>query len=465
MLSQEEITWILANGTRQQIESLNHHLENPLWTFKPRKDNPARHDEMTSFLANTDPGLMVLLGGVGSSKTFSGAIKTAKLLLGTEAPKDLCPFWIVSQNFEMAAENCWVSNLRQFIPEDQIQSIKWLNMGKAHPATVVLEPSKNGNRWKIEFKSAQSDRAKLMGASIYGAWLDEYIPLEIVREIQTRIRVRNVDSSTPRGNYFWTLTPVIIEPEFQAIHDSPEQFNTYHWYHLNTECNDYLPEGYLDGVKAKELKERWDTITWGAFSAFAGSVYYMFNPKVHVVEPYPVNPSWHHAIGVDPGIGRGTAAVWAAKDKDNDRWIIYDEYWQEKTTYADHARAIKEKHPGFKGMIYCDPARPDVSFELLNQGLANHNAKNSVELGINEVRHYMDIDSSNRTKLHIFSHCEKLIEEIKTYKWHPTRPGDVIKENDDCADSMRYAIFSEKHYSTPAFSKGGMVKRKLSLTH
>jgi hypothetical protein len=175
----------------------------------------------------------------------------------------------------------------------------------------------------------------------------------------------------------------------------------------------------------------------------------MFNTKLHVCEPYPIPKEWRTCRGLDPGLGKKFCCVWAAKDPFADRWVIYDEYWQDATTFQQHAENIKNRHPKFEGMTYIDPARPDVRDELAFHGITSYNAVRAVELGINEVRRYMACHHTGEPKLHVFKNCERLIKEMKGYRWHPMRHGEPVKENDDAVDSMRYALASDRHDVNP----------------
>jgi phage terminase large subunit len=88
--------------------------------------------------------------------------------------------------------------------------------------------------------------------------------------------------------------------------------------------------------------------------------------------------------------------------------------------------------------IYCDSARPDIIEELKRFGLNARESDKKVKEGINEVRVseiYINIESVNIWK------------EYKVYSYKTkgeTILEEVIKENDDALDAMRYAIFSSK---------------------
>jgi phage terminase large subunit len=80
-------------------------------------------------------------------------------------------------------------------------------------------------------------------------------------------------------------------------------------------------------------------------------------------------------------------------------------------------------------MIHVDSARPDVITELQRAGYLAKNANKSVTAGINTVK---------SKPLYITSDSVNLQREIKSYRYNPNRPDEVIKQNDDGMDAARY---------------------------
>lgn len=88
--------------------------------------------------------------------------------------------------------------------------------------------------------------------------------------------------------------------------------------------------------------------------------------------------------------------------------------------------------------VYCDSARPDIITELRRAGIKAMESDKKVKEGINELRSseiYINIEAFN------------IWREYKVYSYKTkgdTILEEVIKENDDAMDAIRYAIFSNK---------------------
>ncbi len=81
------------------------------------------------------------------------------------------------------------------------------------------------------------------------------------------------------------------------------------------------------------------------------------------------------------------------------------------------------------------------------------------------------IDAVKRYRLHIHPDSVHLIDEIRSYSWREDRNGRILDEpikfNDDCVDSLRYAVFShinkeeKREIKSIPTSAGGSVSGRL----
>jgi hypothetical protein len=467
--------------------------ETKWYNFEPRPDDLAQFDEQHSFVNNADK-VAFMVGGNASGTTVCAAAKTAKFLLHRQPPprKDT-PFWIISQNYEMAVDVCWSEKLlgNGFIPECEIQwdRVSWMSQKSGRPKAVPLKPwpaHKGGDprkNWMIEFKSYEQQRAAMQGRSIGGFWFSEQFPLEIFLEV-----LRGCREYMYPGGQFAEFTP--IEPELsiwveKAMEDPPTDWK---FYRCNTELNiPNLEAGWYEAFFAMVPEELIETRKTGALASFEGVIYQSFNRAVHVMPAGKIliPPGVTHAMGTDWGASEKhpQVTVWGCYDGIGN-WIIYDEYWsidQTKIT-ADHAAAVVQKceawgwpmaefeyrdkmQLGIKARNrdvlyhcnYADPGRPGEINEFTARGVPTAMARNKVYEGINEVRRCLKCHpATGEPGLIISDKCVHLIEEMRKYRWdrrssRVSREGiapavakpEPLKRFDDTVDALRYLIFSE----------------------
>ena len=160
----------------------------------------------------------------------------------------------------------------------------------------------------------------------------------------------------------------------------------------------------------------------------------------YLVEPFEIPGAWKRLYGMD--VGGKTAAVWLALDPETNKIYVYSAYYQERQEPSIHAAAIKGRGDWIPGAI--DPAsrgRSQADGQRLmdmyrDLGLDVHKAINAVETGLYTVWEALSTD-----KLKIFNRgCEPLLKEMRTYA--RDEKGSVIKLNDHCCDSLRYAYMT-----------------------
>jgi phage terminase large subunit len=90
-----------------------------------------------------------------------------------------------------------------------------------------------------------------------------------------------------------------------------------------------------------------------------------------------------------------------------------------------------------------DPSAQAFQLELQRKGLHIVHAKNDVENGLQYTCSEM-----RKGNLFICSECVNTIRQIESYVWCPKaaqRGEDMpVKKEDDCADALRYGVFSHK---------------------
>jgi phage terminase large subunit-like protein len=407
-------------------------ISSPYYSFKPRPDQPQLLDEQSSFVFDQFPGIACIIGGNGSGKTVSAAYKVARFIRNTPPPDKETRFWVVCQKMDMAAGVCWSQHLEKFLPEAVVTN--WYKESRGWPEAVEFKHA-SGNKWVIEFRSYEQGRKALQAASIGGFWADEQIDHSLLAEINSR--TRNYRFS---GNKLYTLTPLAPDPELEKLFTEAEKHPDWKFYRLNSECNTTIDLSFLNTC----LDEQRETRRTGAFGNYTGAIYKTFNTAQHVVDPFPIPRGWRHVAGIDFGWDHPTVVILAARDLAG-RYYVYDEYVENKTSIEDHVKAIKEKWKVTPdhGDIWADHAAAQDRHEFSIRGLPTRQAHKDVIAGIAKIQQLLRVGPDGTPGLVIFKNCTNLIRDLRTYVWHPNIPNKVLKKNDDCADALRYLVFSE----------------------
>lgn len=160
-----------------------------------------------------------------------------------------------------------------------------------------------------------------------------------------------------------------------------------------------------------------------------------------VVQDRNIPHYWPKAYGLDPGWSN-TAAVWIAEDPNTNIKYIYSEYKHGQVVYPIHAEAIKNRGVWITGSI--DPQEAGkprengaktidylISLGLdLTRGTGDHAALRSMILAMFESG-----------ALKITESCQKLLQEIRMYRYDEKDPNKPAKDQDDhLCDAMMYAI-------------------------
>ena len=114
----------------------------------------------------------------------------------------------------------------------------------------------------------------------------------------------------------------------------------------------------------------------------------------------------------------------------------YAESYKQIEYWIAVAKGIKSRFGNIP--FYCDTANPEHIYDLKEAGIRALNANKNVMNGIEYVAGAIH---NNRFRV-VYDECPQFRKEIYNYAWNE-KTGDVIKKDDDCMDSMRYAIYND----------------------
>lgn len=431
------------------------------------RENYAKHIEF--FRRSKLHSLMGLIGANASGKTTMGSIITYFHLSGKY------PEWWEGYKFNQGPITAWAASIeakqlralqevmfgsyldpgtgvipKEDLMDDQGNLLVYSLSGTAHCfGHCYIRHYTNGKfdgYSKLEYKTYEQGWEQYQGATRQWIWLDED-PSDprILAECISRLR----GPKGKEGRLLCTFTPTLgfsevyttFLPDGQlppnGVHpDNPERYVMVLSWGIDTP---HLTEAWKRS--ALEVYKKTDPLnvtarTKGVASVGSGRIFPV-DEAFYTVAPFQIPEHWPRAYGLDFG-WHNTAAVWVVKDPVTGTRYVYSEYKQGEVNDFRHVQAIQAKGKWIPGA--CDPRsgrrdggelRADYYRSL---GLMLVDAESNPAAGISIILN--DLESG---QLKVFTTCEKLIKEIRTYRWDPKNPNKVLDKQDDHEiDALRY---------------------------
>jgi len=356
------------------------------------------------------------IGGIGSGKTFAGCVKA--YIEGVHKGR---PGMIVAPTFPMLRD---------------VTQTEFLRLLDETSVSYVFNKSENKifvNGATILFRSAEKPD-RLRGPNLSWVYLDE---AALMRGKIWEIVIGRLRVGVPKG---WiTTTPA----GFNWVHKyfAERRDENYHMIQAKTAENTYLPDDYVQDLKAAYTGEFARQELNGEFTLFEGIVYSEFNRADHVVD-FVVEEGWTLVRGIDYGYTNPFVCLFGAVDEDG-RLYIYDEHYESKRLIKYHADKIKQREGNFKWTVADHDAQDNA--EMRSQGIQTLNAKKSVIEGIQKVKARLVTQGDGRPRLFVHPRCENLIRELQFYRWQEAKEGvnekeEPVKEFDHALDALRYMV-------------------------
>ncbi len=382
-----------------------------------------QHDFVFSDVKN-----IALLGGVGSGKSYAGAMRGILAALGQVGDKQ-----VPTPNVGVVTAPTY-KMLKDATMRTYFEILRPMNLMKDFNKSDHIVTLTNGS--EIIFRSA-SDHEILRGPSIlwwdgdeaalYGpsVWL-----IMIARLRQYGIRGWAWLPTTPKGrNWIWQ----------QFERDGGDD---YKYWRLRTADNPFIAAEYYDSLKdaytgdfaAQELN--------GEFVAFEGLIYPEFTRGHHIarIDPQRIVST---VAGVDWGFVHPGVIEVVGTDSDGRAAVVSEQYQRQRRVEEWVEVAKQMRSTWHIGTFYCDPSEPDYINAFRDAGLNAQAADNSVNPGIQAVKNRLVIQPDGKPRLTIDPDAVWLISEFESYQWAENRYGmrdQPVKANDHAIDALRYAI-------------------------
>ncbi|MCW7460164.1 phage terminase large subunit [Leptospira bandrabouensis] len=225
-----------------------------------------------------------------------------------------------------------------------------------------------------------------------------------------------------------------------------------------------LAKGYITTLENLSTAKRRRFLE-GKYSSYEGLVFPV-DEDVHIVDDFEIPANWKRIRAIDFGYTHPFVCLWLAYDKANDRAFAYREWIQTRWTVRAHAEKIKQLSildlpedlrnskeawrlaEKLYSATVCDHDAEDRA-TLEENGIGPVKPANKEVLaGIDNVIDLMDFENGKKPQVYIFRSLAGTRESLDSYRWRDTtmsnrgraKDREVLKEDDDPADTLRYGL-------------------------
>lgn len=334
----------------------------------------------------------------------------------------------------------------------------------------------NGSRIRFGYCKAESDVLQYQGQEYDIIFMDEATQFTEYQFATLTATIRGANS-LPKRMYL-TCNPggvghawvkrLFIDKDFNAS-ERPEDYmfikaTVYDNFALMENDPDYVHmlEKLPDGLREAWLLGSWDV--------FAGQYFTEWEPDVHVVQPFPVPPSWRRYFAMDYGLDMLAAYVIAVDP--HGRAYVTRELYESGLIISDAAEAVRELVGSDDIFQYFAP--PDlwnrnrdtgrsVAEIFLENGIPLTQTDNERINGWMDMHEYLRVSTDEQGQrsagLRIFSSCRNLIRCIPLLQFDEKKPNDVAGDPHELThapDAIRY-FCAGRPYAAPPEPKKPMT--------
>jgi PBSX family phage terminase large subunit len=394
------------------------------------------------YLANEDK-FCLFSGGIGSGKTFIGAYYVLKQIAENPRAKGF-----IGANTYKQLHNSTLSALFRELEQLDIPYIYKQNKGELLIGDTEILCMSLENYQMIR------------GIEIGWFWLDE---VRDTKEDAFRVlmgRLRDPRSETYEGRL--TSSP----SGFNWLYDffvGDKKTPEYHLVQASSMDNPFLPEGYVDTLKASYDEKVYQQEVLGQFINIAqGRVYYGFDRQVHV-KPIELNNRFSIYIGMDFNVNPMTASV--CQYIDGNMHVI-DEIYMMSSNTNEMAEEIKRRY-GCNVQIIPDATGRAIKTSAA--GLSDHEILRRAGLVVCNTSNPFRMDRYNavnnlfeKGRVLIDPKCVKLTRDLEqlSYKEGSTNP-DVGNDKTlgHISDAFSYAVWYLEPIERPRVGNGMIPRR------
>ena len=364
-------------------------------------------------ISQSDKRINLLVGGAGSSKSYSVAQ------------------WIIQKAY--SEPNMRILVTRKTLPSLRITAYRLiLDLLNQYNLPFRLNKSElvvtTPDNTEILFKSLDEPE-KIKSAEFNYIWVEEAteITIDDYRQLNLRLRRPNDTvnqmylSFNPISRLNWIYLELVDKPNPDIIVFK----STYR-------DNPFLSEEYIQQLLdlINQDENYYKIYTLGEWGILKDVIYSNYN----IIDQLPGNPD-EIIYGVDFGYNNPSTIV-EIYIKDNE-YYLRERLYMSKLTNNQLIEYMEKLILDKGNLIYADTAEPARIDEICKQGFICYPSDKEVKDGIDFVK---------RHRLHITGDSVNLIKEIGGYKYKENKDGMVLDEpvkfNDHLMDAMRYALYT-----------------------
>lgn len=386
-------------------------------------------------------------GGYGSGKTRTSVQEIIRHVIETPGGRTL----MGAPTYQALIQTSQAMFLEQFPPEMIEDFNKSLGVLKAYNGHEVL------------FR-AVDDQGKLRSLNLTAFHLEEAseIKYNIFDQLKTRLRhaatKKHIGILSTNPDDGWVKTEFLLKSK---IYDpmninrfvQEEIYDDYVTHISASELNWFLPEGFVEGLRATNPDWWVRRFIDGSFENREGLIFPQFKERIVDWDVSEINKRDPIRWGTDFGIKDPTATLWVQVDKDRGKLHVFDEYYVSQQSVSTHAAEFNNRNMTFSPYQVMAPVGDAAGKRRSNDDM-NSTFDNYAEYGIyyrGSTKKLMDsiqklYNYFDSGRLVINSNCKKLLWELEQYKWKKPKDGGDYKEepidlNNHLIDVLRYIVF------------------------
>lgn len=212
-------------------------------------------------------------------------------------------------------------------------------------------------------------------------------------------------------------------------------------------------KGQLSAISDESLRR---ALLEGDWDQFSGQVFTEWRREKHVHKPFTIPEHWLRWMAYDHGYNTYAAALWFAKNPEDQHIYIYRELYESEMAVSKLAEKIKELDRGediryrlADPAIWKSPANAETGENIAQimdkEGVHFQPANNDRIAGKNAVHEALGPMPDGIPKLRAFENCINFIRTIPTLPYDDHKVEDVDTDAEDhLYDTARYGLVGQR---------------------